>query len=225
VSLTRGRVTDSRDTLSPDQGTEAVSKGPYGETVVLAPAAAPARVALAAMVAISLVAFVVAGRADGAARSWSAYLAPASACQGSTDPAASPAVQQRAVACLVNWARAQGRMARLARPASLGRAAVLKGNKVASCGEFSHSPCGADPTAPLRAAGYRYATFGENLFLGTWGNVSARDAVAAWLRSPGHRANVLRPSFRHLGAALVRAPGMRGDGDGALWVTTFATPR
>jgi uncharacterized protein YkwD len=116
-------------------------------------------------------------------------------------------------------------MRRLGRPASLGRAATLKGRKVASCRDFSHTPCGADPTAPLRAAGYRYSTFGENLFLGSWGKVSARDAVAAWLRSPGHRANVLRPGFRHLGSALVRARGMGGDGDGALWITAFATPR
>ena len=31
--------------------------------------------------------------------------------------------------------------------------------------------------------------------------------------------------FRHFGAALVRANGMRRDGVGALWVTEFATPR
>jgi uncharacterized protein YkwD len=97
--------------------------------------------------------------------------------------------------------------------------------KVASCHDFSHAPCGVDPRAPLEATGYRYATFGENLFLGTWGTVSARDAVAAWLRSPGHRANILRPGFRHLGSALVRARGMRREGDGALWITAFATPR
>jgi len=66
---------------------------------------------------------------------------------------------------------------------------------------------------------------GENLFLGTWGQVSPREAVAAWLQSPPHRANILRPGFRHLGAALVRAPGMGSDGDGALWITEFATPR
>jgi uncharacterized protein YkwD len=66
---------------------------------------------------------------------------------------------------------------------------------------------------------------GENLYLGTWGRVSPRDAVAAWLRSPAHRENLLRPGFRHLGAALVRAQGMRRGGDAAVWVTQFATPR
>jgi uncharacterized protein YkwD len=77
----------------------------------------------------------------------------------------------------------------------------------------------------LRAAGYRYSSFGENLFVGTWGQVSARDVVAAWLQSPGHRANVLRPGFRDVGAALIRARGLFGDGDAALWIAAFAAPR
>jgi uncharacterized protein YkwD len=187
-------------------------------------ASASIRIALAALVAASFLAFLVVGRADGAG-SWTGYLAPASACPGSADRGASVAVQQRAAACLVNWARARARVSLLRRPAALGRAATLKGRKVASCGHFSHTPCGSDPRAAVHAVGYRYSRLGENLFLGTWGKVSARDAVRAWLGSPSHRENMLRPGFRHLGAALVRARGMRSDGDGALWITEFATPR
>jgi uncharacterized protein YkwD len=193
--------------------------------VTSASAAAPLRVALAALAVASFVAFLVAGKADGAGRSWASYVAPAAACPGSADASASPAVQERAVGCLLNWARAQARLKRLGRPALLGRAAILKGRKVAACGQFSHAPCGSDPRAALQAVGYRYSTMGENLFLGSWGRVSPRQAVAAWLRSPGHRANILRPGFRHVGAALVRAPGLRADGDGALWITEFAAPR
>jgi uncharacterized protein YkwD len=174
-------------------------------------ASATIRVALAVLLTASFLAFL-AGRADGAG-SFASYLAPASACPGSTDRNAPAAVQERA------------RVSRLRRPARLGRAAALKGGKVVSCGDFSHTPCGSDPRASVRAVGYRYARLGENLFLGTWGKVSARDAVAAWLGSPAHRENMLRPGFRHFGAALVRAHGMRRDGVGALWVTEFATPR
>jgi uncharacterized protein YkwD len=186
-------------------------------------ASATIRVALVVLLTASFLA-LLAGRADGAG-SFASYLAPASACPGSTDRSAPAAVQERAAACLVNWARARARVSRLRRPARLGRAAALKGGKVVSCGDFSHTPCGSDPRAPVRAVGYRYARLGENLFLGTWGKVSARDAVAAWLGSPAHRENMLRPGFRHFGAALVRANGMRRDGVGALWVTEFATPR
>lgn len=180
------------------------------------------RVVLATVLVVSVLA-LAAGRADGGG-SWHSYLAPARACPGSTDRGASAAVQERATACLVNWARARARVARLRHPASLRRAATLKGRKVVACGQFSHTPCGTDPRAAVRASGYRYATLGENLFLGNWGRVSARDVVGAWLGSPGHRENILRPGFRHLGAALVRASGMASDGDGALWVTEFATP-
>jgi uncharacterized protein YkwD len=224
VSLTRGRVTDSRDVPFPGQGKEEMSSD-SSPAAASASRGTPIRVTLAAALAASLLAFVIAGRADGAGRSWSSYLAPASACRGAVDPTARPAAQERAVACLLNRARAQGHLARLARRAPLRRAAALKGMRVTSCGDFSHAPCGVDPRAPLEATGYRYATFGENLFLGTWGTVSARDAVAAWLRSPGHRANILKPGFRHLGSALVHARGLRREGDGALWVTAFATPR
>jgi uncharacterized protein YkwD len=194
--------------------------------VTSVPAAAPLRLALVAALAASFVAFLVAGRAEGAgAGSWRAYLAPATVCPGATDRTASPAVQERAAACLVDWARARAHVSRLRRPASLGRGATLKGRKVAACRQFSHSPCGIHPGSSTLAAGYRYSRLGENLYLGTWGRVSPRDAVAAWLRSPAHRANLLRPGFRHLGAALVRAHSLRAGGDSAVWVTQLATPR
>lgn len=225
MSLTRGRVTDSREPSPPIRAEFSPADAPTVSFVTLSPTTALMRVALASLAAAAFVAVLVAARADGAGRSWASYVAPAAACPGSTDASASPAVQERAVGCLLNWARAQARLQRLGRPALLGRAASLKGRRVAARGQFSHTPCGSDPRAALQAVGYRYSTMGENLFLGTWGRVSPRQAVAAWLRSPGHRANILRPGFRHVGAALVRAPGMRTDGDGALWITEFAAPR
>ena len=183
------------------------------------------RLATLAALLASLAAFIVAARAEGAGRGWSAYLAPSGACAAADDPAASPAVQVRAISCLVNWARAQDRRGRLTPRPALARAAALKGKEVASCGQFSHAPCGTDVTAAVRAAGYRYSAFGENLFAGTWGQVTARDVMTAWLHSPPHRANVLHLSFRDVGAASARAPGLLGDGDAVVWTATFASPR
>lgn len=40
---------------------------------------------------------------------------------------------------------------------------------------------------------------GENLAWGTGALATARGVVAAWLASPEHRANLLRPSFRRVG--------------------------
>jgi len=171
------------------------------------------------------VAFVLVGSADGGSRAWATYLAPGSACKGSIDPTATPVVQQRAITCLVNWARAQDRRGRLAQSASLQRTAGLKGRRVVSCGQISHTPCGSDFTAPLRAAGYRYSSFGENLYVGSTGSTSAHDVVSAWLQSPGHRANVLGPGFREVGTALVRGDGLFGDRQAVVWIAAFASQR
>lgn len=50
--------------------------------------------------------------------------------------------------------------------------------------------------------GYRSWTAGENLAWGAPG-INARQTVARWLASPPHRANLLEPSWRHLGVAAV----------------------
>jgi uncharacterized protein YkwD len=77
----------------------------------------------------------------------------------------------------------------------------------------------------VNAAGYRYASFGENLFAGTWGQIAPRDVVAAWLQSPPHRATLLSPAFRHLGTAPVHATGLLGGTDAVVWTAAFARPR
>jgi uncharacterized protein YkwD len=193
--------------------------------VTIASAAAPSRLLAPALVAASLLAFLLAGRADGAERTASAYLAPSGACRAADDAAAPFAEQSRAVACLVNWARKQENRSRLLRRSALTRAAELKGERVASCGQFSHTPCGTAVGSGVDATGYRYAMFGENLFAGSWGRVTPRDVVSAWLSSPPHRANMLSGRFRHVGAAPVRANGLLEGADAVVWTATFASPR
>ena len=186
-------------------------------------AAAPVRFCVAAFLAIALSG--LAGTAGGAGRSWNAYLAPVSACEGSTDRTASFRTQQRAVTCLVNWARARHRQGRLSPSHSLQRAAALKGRGVASCRQISHTPCGSDAAEPMRRSGYEYTRFGENLYVGELASASAREVVSAWLESPAHRANILHPGFRDVGAALVRADGVFYDGPAVVWIAAFASPR
>jgi len=146
------------------------------------------------------------------------------ACPGADDRAASEAAQRAAIVCLVNVARSRASKARLATPPKLRKAAALKGHVVVSCGQLSHTPCGAAPTEAIRQVGYRYAWFGENLWLGTWGHFSARQVVDSWLNAPGHRANILRTGFEHFGVARVRANGVFGEPSTAIWVATFASP-
>lgn len=192
--------------------------------VTVVSAAASARLFASLVAAASILACVVTGQANGGTRAWSTYLAPAGACTAADDASAPADVQSRAVTCLVNWARAQERRSRLLPRTKLERASKLKGRRVASCGQFSHTPCGVDVTAAVRASGYRYGVFGENLFAGTWGRISPRDVVAAWLASPLHRANILGRQFRHFGAAPARAAGLLGGSDAVVWTATFASP-
>jgi uncharacterized protein YkwD len=192
----------------------------------VAAASAAVRIRLAlALGAAALAAFACVASSQAAPATSSSYLAPASACPGADDTAAAAAAQSKAITCLVNWARRKGGRAPLTSPPLVVRAALLKGRVLASCKQLSHTPCGADLTAGIRDAGYSYGWFGENLFAGEWGQVSARTVVSAWLASPPHKANILRPGFRHLGAARVRVSGLFGDAPAAVWVATFASPR
>jgi uncharacterized protein YkwD len=51
----------------------------------------------------------------------------------------------------------------------------------------------------------------------------AKELVDAWLRSPGHRANLLNQTFTHLGCAARIAPGMGGR-EYVFAVQVFSTP-
>jgi len=198
----------------------------YGRSVDLPAAESAPGVALRAVVGVSTVAallvLLVGVRPAPAAPG---LLAGAdSACPGASDPNAPAVAQRQAVVCLVNLARSRADRARLSTPRKLRRAAALKGRVVVSCGQLSHTPCGAEPTEALRRAGYRYAWFGENLWLGTWGAFTPRQVVDSWLASTPHRANILRTGFTDFGVARVRANGVFGEPSTAIWVATFASP-
>lgn len=182
------------------------------------------RIVLAGISGLVLALSLAVASADGSAPEWRGYLAPVGACTGAEDASATPHAQRRAVRCLVNWARAQDARGRLAPSRALRRAATIKGKRVAACKQFSHTPCNADVTAAVRASGYRFSSFGENLFATPQQATSARSVVAAWLRSASHRETILHPGFRELGAARVDAPQLLGGDQAIVWVTAFGAP-
>lgn len=59
-----------------------------------------------------------------------------------------------------------------------------------------------------------FGGFGENLALlqGEANAALAKEMMAAWMRSPGHRKNILRPTFDHIGVAVILAPEGRAYG-------------
>ena len=67
-------------------------------------------------------------------------------------------------------------------------------------GYFSHyTPEQASPFDRMRAADVRFRTAGENLALAPTLQIAHRGLM----NSPGHRANILRPEFGHLGIGIL----------------------
>ena len=108
----------------------------------------------------------------------------------------------------VNAARAKTRLCgrqrfAAARPlswnASLGAAAQGHSKAMAYGNYFAHKdPDGDMPADRARAAGYRGRQIGENIAAGQG---SPGKAMAGWLASPGHCANLMNPMFTQVGAA------------------------
>jgi uncharacterized protein YkwD len=72
---------------------------------------------------------------------------------------------------------------------------------------------------------YRVWVVGENLMWRSPG-LSARAVLAAWLRSPEHRANLLSPGWREIGIAaehVARGPGLYGARPTTIVTADFGT--
>ena len=64
---------------------------------------------------------------------------------------------------------------------------------------FTHG----DFATRIRRSGAAGPRFGENLAWATGSRAYAATIVRSWLRSPGHRRNLLRPGFRRIGLGTV----------------------
>jgi uncharacterized protein YkwD len=66
---------------------------------------------------------------------------------------------------------------------------------------FEHtSPAGHNAAYFIGNTGYEFIAIGENLALGDYSGES--DLVKAWMASPGHRANILKPGYKEIGVAV-----------------------
>ena len=82
-------------------------------------------------------------------------------------------------------------------------------------GHFGHVLNGKDAGDRIRAAGYEWSRWGENIAAGF---DDEADVFQAWMHSPeGHRRNVLNPAFVHTGFG--RAVDARGR---VWWCAVFA---
>ena len=129
---------------------------------------------------------------------------------------------------LVNDARSKGRRCGSERFAAapplmvspkLNDAAADHARDMARKKFFDHR--GSDDSQPkdrVRRSGYQSRLTGENI---AFGPESAEEAVAGWLDSPGHCANIMEPRFQEIGVGLA-AGRKRGR---IYWVQDFGAPR
>ena len=118
----------------------------------------------------------------------------------------------------------QAALERVARDLSLGNKLQQRlkaaGYRATRSSALSITGDGSNPAQRVERAGYRYRATGENIAGG--GQMKAEDAVAGWIKSPGHCANLMIPAFIEMGAAF--AVNARSD-MGVYWTQAFGAPR
>ncbi|GHH14565.1 CAP domain-containing protein [Streptomyces lanatus] len=115
---------------------------------------------------------------------------------------------------LTNRERTRAGLRPLSADPTLTTAAQAYSTDMATRAFYSHtSPEGTQPWDRAAAAGSRMRAIGENI---ACGQRSAAEVVEGWMNSPGHRANILKPDFTHIGI------GFAGGGPaGTYWTQLF----
>jgi uncharacterized protein YkwD len=75
---------------------------------------------------------------------------------------------------------------------------------MAKQGKLEHMLDGKKPSDRAKNAGYVFIEIGENI-LESDDRVTPAELVAAWMKSPHHRENILRPEFKHIGVGVVKS--------------------
>jgi uncharacterized protein YkwD len=133
------------------------------------------------------------------------------------------------VLALTNQARAHARTCGsrrfppappLSLASALTRAARVHSQDMARRDFFSHTGSdGSTPGERATRAGYRWSMVGENIASGVR---TPAEAVAGWLASPDHCANIMTAGFRVMGVAFAVDPA---NAQVIFWTEDFGTPR
>lgn len=101
---------------------------------------------------------------------------------------------------MVNAERVKAGLKPLAADPELTPVARAHSQDMFARGYFSHySPEGKDPFDRMKKAGIKYYSAGENLALGQ----TLKICHEGLMNSPGHRANILNPSYGRLGVGIL----------------------
>jgi uncharacterized protein YkwD len=128
---------------------------------------------------------------------------PGSAAQGER-----PEIREmeRVLHARINAVRREHGLGALERDADLDRIAREHSNRMADEGFFAHEdPQGHGPFERLRAAGIPVRAAAENIGLNEGTPDPVLAAIEGWMRSPGHRENILDERYNRTGIGIWRA--------------------
>jgi uncharacterized protein YkwD len=171
-----------------------------------------------------------------ASLAWLAWLSPTARAAGACGSASAQPSQLseralvRATLCVLNAERARHGLRPFKLDGRLSIAARRHTRDMATKNYFSHTSLdGSSFVDRIRRAGYlrgaRAWAVGENIAWGSGGAASPRAIGRAWMRSPGHRANILSASYRELGVGVTVGAPVAGVGGGATYATSFGSRR
>ena len=120
-------------------------------------------------------------------------------------------IVERSIVHYTNKERGKRKLKKLKGHDALIHAARKHSNWMAQTKKFSHTgENGSSPSDRARAQGYPNEFVGENLFLLSGGkNASSwklgKSAVSGWMKSDGHKANILNSDYHSLGVGIRRS--------------------
>jgi uncharacterized YkwD family protein/spore coat assembly protein SafA len=118
------------------------------------------------------------------------------------------------VLVLVNKERAKVGVKPLQMDWELQRTARTKSCDMAQKGYFSHqSPTYGSPFDMMRQFGIDYRSAGENI---ASGQKTPEEVMQSWMNSQGHRENILKADFTHIGVGYCV-----GGQNGTMWTQMF----
>ncbi len=110
-------------------------------------------------------------------------------------------LSEKGIITYTNSERRKAGLSELKENAKLAASAQLKLEDMFKYQYFEHvSPSGVSVTDLVEKEGYAFIVIGENLALGNFGGDS--NVVAAWMASPGHKANILNTKYKEIGVAV-----------------------
>lgn len=103
---------------------------------------------------------------------------------------------------LVNVQRSRRGLQSLRKNTTLAKIARYKAQDMVNRHYFSHiSPTYGSPFKMMENFRIRFSAAGENIAMG---QRTPQEVMNAWMNSPGHRANILSPSYSQIGVGFAK---------------------